>query len=113
MTITSTPYPDVALPAGVTSVDAWQTSHPRMPFRFIGFADRTVTDHSIRVAMHAFQWADGSLADGSSGVEAPGIAVLEASDRSPLNSDQARELAAVCWPPPTSSTNLATSLTWD
>jgi hypothetical protein len=36
--------------------------------------------------------ADGSLSDGS-GLEAPGIAVLEASNR-PLNSDQARELAA-------------------
>jgi hypothetical protein len=67
-----------------------------MPYRFITFTDRTVTDHPVRVSIHAFQWADGSLADGAgaegNGVEAPGIAVLEAS--SPLNSDQARELAA-------------------
>lgn len=68
-----------------------------MPYRFITFADQTVTDHPVRVSMHAFQWADGSLADGAgaegNGVEAPGIAVLDGNIR-PLNSDQARELAA-------------------
>jgi hypothetical protein len=68
-----------------------------MPFRFVIFADRTVTDHPVRVSMHAFQWADGSLADGTgaegNGVEAPEIALIEASIQ-PLNSDQARELAA-------------------
>jgi hypothetical protein len=72
-----------------------------MPYRFVTFTDRTVTDHPARVSIQAAQWADGSLADGTgaegngaegNGVEAPGIAVRKAWD--PLNSDQARELAA-------------------
>jgi hypothetical protein len=49
------------------------------------------------VSIHAFQWADGSLADGTgaegNGLEAPGITVLDDIGH-PLNSDQARELAA-------------------
>jgi hypothetical protein len=92
MTTTIHSHPDVPLPAGFVTADDWQASGPGMPYRFIGCANRTVTDHAVWVSMQAVQWADGSLSDGS-GVEAPGIAVLEASAR-PLNSDQARELAA-------------------
>src|ERR1700729_1059198 len=93
---TTTEPRNVPLPTGATKVHDWARPRGGMPYRFITFTDRTVTDHLVRVSIHAFQWADGSLADGAgaegNGVEAPGIAVLEASD--PLNSDQARELAA-------------------
>jgi hypothetical protein len=87
----TTPLPDVPLPVGVASVGDWDACGAGMPYRFITFAERTVTDHPARVSPHAFQCADGSLAAG--GEEAPGIAVLDASIQ-PLNSGQARELAA-------------------
>jgi hypothetical protein len=90
MTTTTEPR-DVPLPAGATFVGNWDWDGGAMPYRFVTFTDRTITDHPARVSPHAFQYADGSLA--SAGEEAPGIAVLEASIH-PLNSDQARELAA-------------------
>ncbi|MGB6761480.1 hypothetical protein [Mycobacterium sp.] len=101
MTTTTHPHPEVPLPAGATFVDDWDASGAGMPYRFVTFADRTVTDHPARVSTHVFQYADGSLA--GSGDDAPGIAVIEAGVQ-PLNSDQARELAGLCWPPPPGST---------
>lgn len=89
-TTTTTPRPDVPLPAGVTFVDNWDTDGTAMPYRFVNFAAGTVTDHKVKVSTYAFQLADGSLA--SAGDQAPGILLSDSSD--PLNSDQARELAA-------------------
>jgi hypothetical protein len=87
---------NVPLPAGFVTADDWQWSRGCMPYRFV-FTDWTVTDHRVAVSMHAFQWADGALADGTGaegyGVEAPSISVLDAIGHS-MNSDQARELAA-------------------
>ncbi|TPG31656.1 hypothetical protein EAH80_22130 [Mycobacterium hodleri] len=54
--------------------------------------DRTVTDHKLRVSTSAVQWADGSVDDGT--VEAPHVYVFGVDETGPLNSDQARELAA-------------------
>ncbi len=68
-----------------------------MPYRFIDGAYRTVTDHDVRICTQAFQFADGSIANRWAG-EAPGIAVVKGNRETglwPLNSDQARELAAV------------------
>jgi hypothetical protein len=92
-TTTTTPRPDVPLPAGATFVDSWDTDGTAMPYRFVNFAAGTVTDHKVKVSTYAFQLADGSLA--SAGDQAPGILLSDSSDSSdPLNSDQARELAA-------------------
>jgi len=41
----------------------------------------------------AFQWSDGTLDDGDM-LSAPGIAIHDVDAGRPLNSDQARELAA-------------------
>jgi hypothetical protein len=67
-----------------------------MPYRFVCGPYRTVADHAVGVSIHAFQFADGSIARRWAS-EAPGMAVLN-GDRDTgllLNSDQARELAAV------------------
>jgi hypothetical protein len=89
MTQTTT-TPDFPPPAGAVRVHDWERPRGGMPYRFVLFADRTVTDHPVRVSAHAFQWADGALADGTgaggNGVEAPGIALIDAELRS-LNSD--------------------------
>ncbi len=91
---TTTEPRNVPLPAGATYVDDWQASGTGMPFRFVTLTPRTVTDHPVRVSPQVFQFADGSLADGSDD-DAPGIAILDGdSSMEPLNSDQARELAA-------------------
>jgi len=68
-----------------------------MPYRLVFGVDRTVTDHAVRVSTHAFQFADGSIANRWTG-EAPGMAILNGDTDTglrPLNSDQARELASV------------------
>ncbi len=91
----TTSTPDMPPPADATFIGDWDACGAGTSYRFITFAERTVTDHPARVSLHAFQWANGSLA--GSGEEAPGIAILDASIQ-PLNSDQAR------WPPPPSST---------
>jgi hypothetical protein len=87
----TTSTPDMPPPADATFIGDWDACGAGTPYRFIIFAERTVTDHPARVSLHASQWANGSLA--GSGEEAPGIAILDASIQ-PLNSDQARELAS-------------------
>jgi hypothetical protein len=86
------PYPDTVLPDGATTNDDWQ-GHDRQPYRVVLGADRTVTDHPVKVSPSAVQWADGSIDDGH--IEGPNVYVIDGGNwLSPLNSDQARELAA-------------------
>jgi hypothetical protein len=87
----STPS-DVTLPSGVARVNDWEPDGDQAHYRFIVGATRTLTDHPIRVSVHAFQWSDGTLDDGDI-LSAPGIAIHDADAGRPLNSDQARELA--------------------
>jgi hypothetical protein len=90
MPTTTTPFPNVPLPAG-TRADTWQDDEP--PYRVIFGADRTIPDHAVRVSPAAIQFTDGSFDD----VEAPSVSVLNGDTDTGinLNSDQARELAAV------------------
>jgi hypothetical protein len=46
-----------------------------MPYRLVYGADRTVTDHALRVSTHTFQFEDGRIAIRRPS-EAPGIANL-------------------------------------
>jgi len=92
MTTTTVHFdPDIAPPSGATTNDAWQGDDP-LPYRIVVGADRTVTDHPLRVSTSAVQWADGSVHDG--GIEHPHIYVFDLGESRPLNSDQARELAS-------------------
>ena len=83
---------DVTLPTGVARITPWEPEGDQAHYRFIVGATRTVTDHPIRVSVHAFQWSDGTLDDGEI-LSAPGIALHNADACVPLRSDQARELA--------------------
>lgn len=80
----------IAPPSGVHKVDNWQDDDPQ-PYRVFFGADRKVTDHKLTVSPSAVQWADGTVDEGR--IEEPRIYVLDL-DWNPLNSDQARELAA-------------------
>jgi hypothetical protein len=82
---TTNPFPDVPLPAGADFGGTWDPDGYRDVFGI----DRTVTDHKVRLYSLCSQAADGAtelacvvVADG----EREGFV---------LNSDQARELAAV------------------
>jgi hypothetical protein len=86
------PYPDIAPPAGARPIEDWQAIEPQ-PYRVVIGDDRTVTDHKLRVSPTAIQLADGSIDDGTT-IEAPSVYVFDLGESSPLNSDQARELAA-------------------
>jgi hypothetical protein len=86
------PYPDVVPPAGASALDAWQDDVPQ-PYRIVLGADRTVTDHKLRVSTSALQWADGSVDDGR--IEPPHIYVEDLNEGNLPNRDQARALAAV------------------
>jgi hypothetical protein len=91
-TVQINPYPDIRPPSGATTVDDWQSFDPQ-PYRVVIGADRTVTDHVARVSPSAIQWADGSI-DGHGEIELPHVYVFGLDETGPLNSDQARELAA-------------------
>jgi hypothetical protein len=91
-TTTTNPYPDVSLPAGALEADAWQ-AHERMAYRVVFGNYRAVTDSSTCVSTSAIQWSDGSLDDGL--VESPRLVILGDGEGDPLNSDQARQMAAV------------------
>jgi hypothetical protein len=93
MTTATNPYPDVALPAGARTLDTWQDCGDPQPYRVILAADRTITDHRLTVSPSAVQWADGTIDDGR--IEGPHIYLFNLGEGDPLNSDQARELAAV------------------
>ncbi len=92
MTTSAPTVPNVAPPTGAVIVDDWQQDDPH-PYRVVIGAERTVTDHKVRVSSSAVQWADGRVDDGR--IEAPQIYVFELDESNPLHSDQTRELAAV------------------
>lgn len=82
----------VPLPAGAVPIDlCWQTGEGET-YRVVQGVDRKVTDHQLSVSTSAVQWADGSIDDGR--IEAPHVYVFDLGESTPLNSDQARELAA-------------------
>jgi hypothetical protein len=89
MTTTTSPVP---LPTGADTCDDWQGDDPQ-PYPVIFGADRKVTDHALTVSPSAVQWLDGTVDDGN--IEAPLVYVFNLGEGNPLNSDQARELAAV------------------
>jgi hypothetical protein len=89
--MTTSTIPPVPLPTGATTVDDWQHDDPQ-PYRVILGADRKVTDHKLTVSPSAVQWGDGSVDDGR--IEVPHVYVYDVDEGNPLNSDQARELAA-------------------
>jgi hypothetical protein len=84
--------PPVPLPPWARLVDDWQDDD-HQPYRVVLGADRKVTDHALTVSPSAVQWADGTIDNGK--IEPPHIFVLNLGESDPLNSDQARELAAV------------------
>jgi hypothetical protein len=87
MTATSTdPHPDVTPPPGADMVDRWDGDPPG---RLIYGADRTVTDHPVRVYPYIRQLSDGSITE-------PYVYVADGEMKGlgELNCDQARELAA-------------------
>jgi malonyl CoA-acyl carrier protein transacylase len=84
---------DVTLPAGVARVNDWEPDGDQAHCRFIVGVTPTLTDHPIGVSVHAFQWSDGTLDDGEI-LSPPGIAIHNVDAVGPLDSEQARELAA-------------------
>jgi hypothetical protein len=91
-TAPTNPFPDISPPFGATTEDSWQHNDPHS-YRVVFGADRTVTDHGLKVSTNVVQWADGTI-DLTGIVEAPHVYVFDLGDGNPLNSDQARELAA-------------------
>ncbi len=90
-TTTTTPHPEVPLPAGALEADSWQALD-RQPYRVVFGAYRDVTDHAAGVPTSVIQWADGHLDHGE--IEAPSLVILGGGEGESFNSDQARELAA-------------------
>jgi hypothetical protein len=81
--MTTTPTPDVPLPAGLDLISDWENGQ-----RSMFGSDRNVTDHKLRVYPWAVQNTSGLI---------DGCQVELVDDEDPvasLNSDQARELAA-------------------
>ena len=81
----------IALPADAQTFNTWQDCDDPQPYRIIFGGRRRVTDHKLTVSPSAVQWADGTVDDGR--IEGPHIYVYDL-DENPLNSGQARELAA-------------------
>lgn len=77
--------PDVAVPPTVQVMWDWQLDADEPPYRMLYGGQWTVTDHEARIETRAMQRTDGSLEDA-------GVDMHVGDD--PLNSDQARELAA-------------------
>uniref|UniRef100_UPI00389AD446 hypothetical protein n=1 Tax=Mycobacterium sp. HUMS_1102779 TaxID=3383487 RepID=UPI00389AD446 len=82
---TTTPNrsPNVALPVGTVEADRWEDIDAQ-PWRTVTFLRHQVTDSDARASMNACQHADGRIDE---------YEVVVIGDH--LNSDQARELAAV------------------
>ncbi|GAS87546.1 hypothetical protein [Mycolicibacterium brisbanense] len=78
------------LPVGAESADSWEPGDSEFPpYRIVSGSERRVTDSDIEVKATAIQWANGSIEDGTVD-ECPKIWI----NRTDLNSDQSRELAA-------------------
>ncbi len=88
-TTAATAIPDVPLPAGAEHGDTWEGPGPR---RVIMGPDRRITDSDVYIWTSAIQQADGQIAPENP--EPPQVHIEETGDVG-LNSDQARELAAV------------------
>ncbi len=85
-------FHDLPLPAGAEYADDWQPGDIEFPpYRIVLGAKRGITDHALLVSTSAVQWVDGSIEDGSKD-ECPKVWLDQPGD---LNSDQARELAAL------------------
>jgi hypothetical protein len=85
------PYPDVMPPAGSEFVDTWDSGGDGI--RVILGVTHHVTDSDVTLSTSCLQHLDGRIDDGSTGDEAPSIYLNGAPAN--LNSDQARELAAL------------------
>lgn len=84
---------NIAPPPGFGADDEWEAGRilskdEIRAWRLIYSHNRKVTDHDARVSIRAIQYSDGSLDDDLE------LIVIGASGDDPLNSDQARELAA-------------------
>jgi hypothetical protein len=88
-TTTATAIPDVQLPTGAEHGDTWEGPGPR---RVIMGPDCRITDSDVYIWTSAIQHADGRIAPENP--EPPYVHIEETGDVG-LNSDQARELAAV------------------
>jgi hypothetical protein len=91
-TTTTDPRPDVPMPAGFDAGDKWEpgrilSEDETRAWRLIS-SKREITDHDAHISLRGVQYSDGGLDDD---VE---LTVDGASWDNPLNSDQARELAA-------------------
>jgi hypothetical protein len=85
-TLTANPFPNVPLPTGAVFGDVWEGSEPE---RVVRWRDLGIKDSDVTIWTTAIQRADGSISDGPE----PPMVHIACADQ--LNSDQARELAAV------------------
>ncbi len=89
--MTTTPT-TIAPPPGARFVDDWGTSGDNS--RVILGDNHTVTGSHVLVSTACAQHLDGHIDDGSTGNQSPSI-YLDSNPEVGLNSDQARELAAL------------------
>ncbi|ABK72029.1 hypothetical protein [Mycolicibacterium smegmatis] len=88
MTTSSNP----PLPPGAISASPWEPASGKYPaYRIVNTSERTLTDHDALVSAGALQWVDGTIEDGHLD-DCPTIYIDQPAT---LNSDQARELAAI------------------
>ncbi len=89
---TTTTAPDIPPPPGARFVDDWGTSGDGA--RVILGDNHTITESNLLVTTAGAQHLDGHVDDGSTGNQGPSI-YLDSNPEVGLNSDQARELAAL------------------
>jgi hypothetical protein len=88
MTTTTTPNPQVPLPA---DGDIWEDDTPsRLSYRVIYGVPRGVTGHELALQTSAIQYSDGGI----NTTDDPPQVSIYMHEASALTSDQARELAA-------------------
>lgn len=91
MQTTTTPVPDVPLPAGAEWADDWQDVQST-PWRVIKSAERHIDGCEVSVFATAVQWTDGTL--DQSGGDAPHVTVGGFDYYDGVTADQARAVAA-------------------
>jgi hypothetical protein len=89
MPTTTTPQPNVPLPAGAVFGDVWEGIDPK---RVIMGPNRGVTDSDAYIWTTAIQRTDGRIEDGP---EPPQVHIEADTDYAGLNSDQCREMASL------------------
>src|SRR5258707_11500086 len=87
---TTNPHPDVPGPAGAVFGDAWEGEPAE---RVIMGQNRGITDTDVVIWTSAIQFADGRIQQDEVGASEPPLVHVDGDVD--LNSDQARELAAV------------------